>query len=96
MPLFDKSSLWIFASCVRDTGPGIRANPEFCILVEPEPLSKPAHEDAAGEQELFPIFSITLVLVIILRNQYVNKNTLLEVWGVLHLGSFVYLFCFLM
>ena len=84
-----------FASWVRDTGLRIRANPEFCVLVEQRLLLKPAREDTAGEQGLFPIFSVTLVLVIILRNWYVNKNTHLEVWGSLHLAFFAYLLFFL-
>lgn len=53
-----------------------------------EPLPKPAHEDTAGEQGLFPIFAVTLVLVIILRNWYVNKNTHLEAWGLITPGFF--------
>ena len=80
------------ASWVKDTVPGMRDNPEFCVLAEPKPLLKPASGDAAGEKS----HSVTLALVIILRNWYVNKEVHLEAWSSLHLASFVYSCCFLM
>lgn len=69
MPLFNKNASWLFLPVGQEKltlGFGMTQN--FVLLWSQSPFPSQLVADPAGEQGLFPIFSVTLVLLVIPRN----------------------------